>query len=255
MQDEKFKPIAVSPPSANPWLFRLRCLIDLQLGTIVQYLRPGMAALSGKVLDVGAGESPWREWLPATASYQGLDVGNAGEFGMHPDRKDITYYDGTVMPFADATFDGALCIEVLEHTENPELCVAEMARVLADHAPLLLSVPWSARRHHIPHDYHRFTRERLEALLRSHGFEHIDIAERGNDVAAIASKLVVLTVRLIPRRVTVHALWTTPLALLCAPLTVTFIGAAWVSMTLGLGSREDPLGYFVRARRIARTPS
>jgi SAM-dependent methyltransferase len=252
MQVEKFKPIAVAPPSARPWLFRLRCIVDLQLGTIVAHLRPLMSHLHGRVLDVGAGESPWKEWLPTSATYQGIDIGNASEFGMHPNRQDIVYYDGGVMPFDDATYDSALCIEVLEHTDDPDLCLAEIARVLRDNGSLLLSVPWSARRHHIPHDHHRFTRERLGILLERHGFEAISIDERGNDIGAIASKLIVLTLRLVPRRLAWDALWTTPLALLCAPLSAIFLVAAHVSDALGLGSKEDPLGYFAQARRAPR---
>jgi SAM-dependent methyltransferase len=252
MPSESFKPIAVRPPSDNPLLFRLRCLVDLQLGSIVKQLRPALAAMNGRVLDVGAGESPWREWLPADAAYHGIDIGHAADFGMHAGRQDITYYDGTVMPFDDAAFDGAICIEVLEHARDPELCLSEIARVLKDRAPVLLSVPWSARRHHVPHDYHRFTRERLDMLFRDSGFEDIEISERGTDLGAIASKLVVLCARLVPRKAGLDVLWKLPLALLCAPLTLGFLGAAHVSERFGWGAKEDPLGYFVKARRAAR---
>lgn len=165
MQHERFKPTSVNAPSSNRALFLVQCLIDLQLKTKVRYLRPAMAELNGKVLDVGAGESPWREWLSPSAPYYSIDVGYADEFGMHGERKDITYYDGRTVPFPDATFDAAICIEVLEHVEEPASLIAEIARCLKKDAPLLMTVPWSARRHHVPRDYHRFTRERLELLL------------------------------------------------------------------------------------------
>ena len=45
MSGEAFQPISVKPPSANPVAFALRCLVDLQLGTIVEHLRPAMAGL------------------------------------------------------------------------------------------------------------------------------------------------------------------------------------------------------------------
>jgi len=252
MPEEQFKPVAVKPPSANPLLFRARCLVDLQLGSIARQLRPELAALKGKVLDVGAGESPWRDWLAPEAVYQGIDVGNATDFGMHGGRSDITYYDGNVMPFGDETFDGALCIEVLEHTSDPELCLAEAARVLKDGAPILLSVPWSARRHHIPHDYHRFTRERLRNLFEASGFEDIGIRERGNDISAIASKLVVLVARLATRKAGIDLLWRLPALVLCVPMTLGFLLAAHLAENFGWGAPEDPLGYFVKARRAAR---
>lgn len=208
--------------------------------------------MKGNVLDVGAGESPWREWLPADVIYYGIDIGNASDFGMHAGRKDITYYDGDIMPFDDSAFDGAICIEVLEHARNPELCLSEIARVLKERSPVLLSVPWSARRHHVPHDYHRFTRERLEILFKASGFEDIDIKERGTDLGAIASKMVVLVVRLVPRKAALDVLWKLPLAAMCAPLTLGFLFAAHLAETFGWGAKEDPLGYFVKARRATR---
>jgi 2-polyprenyl-3-methyl-5-hydroxy-6-metoxy-1,4-benzoquinol methylase len=249
MQVEKFKPVSVKAPSSNKVLFRLRCMVDLQLKTIVHYLRPAMAGLSGKVLDVGAGESPWREWLPSTATYEGVDVGNAEEFGMQPARDGITYYDGRTIPFPDAIFDGAICIEVLEHAEDPGLLMAEIARCLRQGATLLLTVPWSARRHHIPHDYHRFTRERLQNLLEASGFEQIEIVERGTDISAIASKLVVVSLRLAPTRGLLRSFWTMPLFLSMLPVTAIFVALAHLVEPLGAGAKEDPLGYFVRATR------
>ena len=162
---ELFKPIPVENPAAQPGLFRLRCVIDLQLATIAKYLRPAISTMQGSVLDVGAGQSPWRGWLPQTVSYQGIDIKNADEFGMAKGLQDIVYYDGTVMPFADAAFDNVLCIEVLEHAPDPQLLVSEMSRVLRNGGKIFLTVPWSARRHHIPYDFHRFTRERLIALF------------------------------------------------------------------------------------------
>lgn len=208
-----------------------------------------MSTLHGDVLDVGAGESPWREWLPEGCRYRGIDIDNAGDYGMRDARSDIVYYDGRTMPFPDASFDGALCVEVLEHAQDPEALLGEIARVLKPGAVLLLTVPFSARRHHIPHDFHRFTRERLDILFASHGFTGPDIIERGNDIGVIASKLLVLTVRLLRPRKLWHAGWSVPMAILLAPLLAAMLLAAHVSDALGMGSLEDPLGYFVRAVR------
>jgi SAM-dependent methyltransferase len=248
MNDESFKPVPVKPPSGNPLLFWVRCQLDLQLGSIVHALRPAMARLEGDILDAGAGESPWREWLPRGCSYVGIDVGNAADYGMSR-QSDVIYYDGRTIPFEDARFDGALCIEVLEHVDEPQAFMTELARVLKPNATLLLTVPWSARRHHIPHDYHRFTRERLQVLLQRAGFDVLDIEERGNDISAIASKLVVLTIRLLRPRPAVSMAWSLPLAAIVAPLTLGMVAASHATVALGRGAREDPLGYFVRARR------
>lgn len=246
---EQFQPIAVTSPTQHPLLFKLRCLVDVQLGSIAKRLRPRLAGLHGSVLDVGAGESPWRDWLSADATYHGIDIGNADDFGMSRGRTDITYYDGRKIPFGDATFDNAICIEVLEHAADPELLLQEIARVLKNQGTLLLTVPWSARRHHIPHDYHRFTRERLSLLLEQHGFGDVQIVERGSDIGVIANKLTVLTLRLLRPAKPVEMVWTLPLAVMCGPVALGFLIAAHWADAVGRGATEDPLGYFVSAIR------
>lgn len=251
MNEESFKPISVKPPSDSPFLFWLRCQVDLQLGSIAKPLRPAMARLKGDILDVGAGESPWREWLPGDSRYCGIDVGNADDYGMRR-QPDVIYFDGKTIPFPDGHFDGAICIEVLEHVEEPEPFLAEIARVLKPRSTLLLTVPWSARRHHIPYDFHRFTRERLRILLERAGFQAPAIEERGNDISAIASKLVVLTTRLVRPTGIAAMAWCLPLAVIVAPLTVAMLAASHLSMALGRGAKEDPLGYFVSAVRADR---
>ncbi|WP_343669816.1 class I SAM-dependent methyltransferase [Paraburkholderia heleia] len=246
---EPFQPISVKPPSANPVSFAIRCGVDLQLATIAKYLRPAMAELPpGCILDIGAGESPWKEWLPPACRYQGLDVENAGEFGMSGNR-DIAFYDGKTIPFPNASFDGGICIEVLEHAEDPDLLVSEIARIFKPGATLLLSVPWSARRHHIPHDYHRFTRERLEQLFRAHGFEHVSIHERGNDICAIANKLTIVSIRL-GRSLTIgNFIWRLPMTIGFSALSAGMLLLAHLSLAFDRGAKEDPLGYFCKATK------
>ena len=242
---EAFRPIAVRPPTENRALFLGRCLVDLQLLTIYRFLRNRLPACRGRVLDVGAGEAPWRDLLQ-DAEHVGVDVEAAAEFGMRR-KADITYYDGNTLPFADASFDHVLCTEVLEHVPHPASLLSDLNRVLRAGGSLILTVPWSARLHHLPHDYMRFTRFGLDLLLQSAGFSDIVIEERGNDVAAIANKLLVLTIRLLRPRKPIHGLWSWPLALSVAPLMLAMLAAAHVSMLLRLGSADDPLGYGVVA--------
>lgn len=249
MAGEHFQPIAVRSPASHPWAFRLRCLVDLQLATIARCLRPAMQELAGDVLDVGAGQSPWREWLPPGVPYQGIDVGYAADFGMQPSTPDVVYYDGTTMPLESSTFDAVLCIEVLEHAPNPQALLLEMHRVMRLDALLLLTVPWSARRHHIPHDFYRFTREGLAHLLDKCGFVAIEVSERGNDIAAIANKLTVLSIRMLLPKKKLQVLLTWPLGLACGLLAGAFTLAAHICIACGWGAKEDPLGYFVRARK------
>lgn len=242
---EAFQPIAIRPAGENRALFAVRCLLDLQLLTIYRFLRSELRACEGRILDVGAGESPWRDLLK-NARYVGLDVEAASDFGMRR-QPDIVYYDGGKIPFPDGSFDHVLCVEVVEHVPDPGGFLAELARVLRSGGSLVLTVPWSARLHHLPHDYGRFTRYGLCALMSAAGFADVRIDERGNDVAVVANKLIVMTIRLLRPRRWVHALWSWPLATVVAPVATCFLIAAHVALTWRLGSREDPLGYGVVA--------
>jgi SAM-dependent methyltransferase len=249
MPGEQFQPIAVKPPSANPLAFRLRCVVDLQLRSIAKFLRPAASRLQGHVLDVGAGESPWKDWLPGNCSYHAIDVPNSDEFGMTSGRNDgLIYFDGRNIPFPASTFDGVLCIEVLEHAKDPEPLLADIARVMKPEGLLLLTVPWSARCHHRPHDYHRFTKEQLGILLSRTGFVAIEILERGSDVGAIANKLTVLALRMLKPSFKPDKLITMPLGVGVAAVAAIALLSAHVCDWLGKGSKDDPLGYFVMAR-------
>jgi SAM-dependent methyltransferase len=205
------------------------------------------------LLDVGAGQSPWRDWLHRDVHYVGLDIHSASCFGMTP-RPDLVYFDGRSFPLADRSFDTILCIEVLEHVANPAGLLAEIHRVARPGAQLLLTVPWSARRHHIPNDFYRYSREALAGLLAEAGFADISIGERGNDVGVIANKLLVLSIRLLrpSRWHTAVASWV--LGVACLPITAAFVLAYHLSIGLGYrGGREDPLGYAIYARRPSST--
>jgi ubiquinone/menaquinone biosynthesis C-methylase UbiE len=113
---------------------------------------------------------------------------------MHSLREDITYYDGGEFPFPDKNFSAAICIETLEHVSNPRQMLSEIFRVLDDRGTLLLSVPWSARRHHIPFDFFRYTPEGLNHLLDEAGFVGIQISPRGSEAHVIANKLLIFAI-------------------------------------------------------------
>lgn len=241
---EDFQPIRVSSPVKNPWIFRLRCVVDFQLLTISKYIKPEIKKIKGTCLDVGAGDCPWRGWLSSSVIYTGIDVENSSDFGMRK-ASDVIYYDGKNIPYNDSVFDNVICIEVLEHTCDPQLLLSEINRVLRKNGTVLLTVPWSARIHHIPYDYHRFTKECLHIIFTKCGFSDIEISERGSDISVIANKLIVLNLRLIKSGFGLFA----PIGFLCLPITFIFILFGHLSEYFGVGAKEDPLGYFVKATK------
>ncbi|EZP70035.1 hypothetical protein BV96_03714 [Sphingomonas paucimobilis] len=241
---EQFQPIPLRFGSSRPsrLAFRLRCLVDLQLGTIWTFLGPQLSGLRGSLLDVGCGEMPYRSFLPQELKYVGIDVPQASAFKMQG-HEEVISFDGHCIPFPDATFDTVLCTEVMEHSPEPSALIAEIERVLKPGGRLIATVPFSARVHYAPYDFYRFSRYALHDMFKA--FYQVDIEERGNDIAVIANKLIVVALRLIQPfsfRL-VSCIFLLPLL----PLAMTFLLLAHLTMAFGVGSKDDCLGYGVVA--------
>jgi SAM-dependent methyltransferase len=243
---EEFKPIAIrrEEGALGRLRFAIRMIVDLQLLTCVRFLTPHLAAMKGAVLDVGCGEMPFRGLLPSGITYTAVDVPAADDFGMtrHPE---IVDFDGIHIPFPDASFDHVICTEVLEHAADPVALVADMQRVLAPGGTLVATVPFSARVHHAPHDYHRFTRYRLTQMFSAIGA--VEIHERGDDFSVIANKLIVVCMRLVQPGAAL--VWRLPLLLLALPPALLALAIAHLSLWFGWGSKADPLGYGIFVRK------
>jgi 2-polyprenyl-3-methyl-5-hydroxy-6-metoxy-1,4-benzoquinol methylase len=103
-------------------------------------------AAPGSVLDVGCGEGvltyEWAERL-GDARVVGIDLDDPKLRAEWEQRTranlELRAEEATSLSFADDEFDMACAIEVLEHVPEPEVTVAEMARVASRH--LLVSVP------------------------------------------------------------------------------------------------------------------
>ncbi len=120
------------------------------------------------VLDAGAGEAQYRN-IFSHCRYIAVDlaVGDPGwDYSKLSAITDLCY-----LPFADSTFDIALCLVVLEHLPEPALAVKEIARVLKPGGRLFVIAPLLWEEHQTPHDYFRFTRYGLSHLLRQAGLK------------------------------------------------------------------------------------
>lgn len=221
-----------------------RRIIDLQLCTIWRFIAPSITRATGDMLDVGCGEMPFRYAVPREVRYTGIDVPEAISFGMRG-RDEIVPFDGHRIPFDDDSFDLVLCTEVLEHSPEPQQLIDEMLRVLRPGGELVATIPFSARVHYAPYDFNRFTRYRLALMFQ--GFGDVEIVARGSDLSVIANKLIVLGWRL--ARPSWGLLLRLP-ALVCVGLmAAAFLPVAHLSIATGTGSKDDPLGYGIRARK------
>lgn len=84
------------------------------------------------VLDLGCGDGRSIDlFRPHGARWTGVDIEGSFEVAERT-RSDATFvtFDGVALPFADASFDVVWCKQVLEHVEQPEPLIGEVARVL-----------------------------------------------------------------------------------------------------------------------------
>lgn len=128
--------------------------------------------LTGTVLDVGCGMKPYRSLFRRADLYVGLDWPNTA-FAWRP-ALDV-YGDAMRLPFKDASVDGVLSSEVLEHVPDPALFMREVERVLRPDGKLLLTTPQTWGLHEEPRDFYRFTRYGLHHLASSAGLNVIEV--------------------------------------------------------------------------------
>ena len=142
-----------------------------------------------RVLDVGCGLGFYGRHLRADGydwfgvEMKAEDCSALAQQGL-PHRQ----IDGERLPFADGEFDTAICVEVLEHTENPWHFMAEVRRAIRRR--LLVSVPnlelvpyWHSHLavpwHLLERDHRNFfSRASLRELLRPH-FREIEVMGYG----------------------------------------------------------------------------
>jgi len=234
--------------------FWLRYYLDLQFRSIVAALKESIEGLIGEsgakksfserplsVLDWGSGNAPYRKIFPGYWDWKSLDPHLPADF-----KSDKEMPNG-------AMFDLILCIEVLEHIQNPgQEVLAPLHRCLKQEGELWLSVPYSVRLHPCPEDWNRWTPRSLRALLDQHNFEILEFSFRGPFPLCLFAKFNWLIYFLATKQI-----WSWPLLVILLPWAVlqTLAASALLPMlssdqNLSADEAEegDPLGFFVRAR-------
>ncbi len=163
--------------TANPVVQRMIGGFFGALTEVLQPLRPA------STLDAGCGEGETIDRIGhllgdriAAIDIEPYCVARTAE--RHPNAA-VVQGSVTALPFADSSFDLVLCLEVLEHLENPAAAVRELVRVSSrDVVVSVPSEPWFrlgslARGKYLrtlgnhPEHINRFNRRGLEALLGS----------------------------------------------------------------------------------------
>jgi SAM-dependent methyltransferase len=255
-QGETWRPPLFAP--ANSALSRtvasLRRFLDLQAGSIWRDLAELLPRCHGLVLDVGCGAQPYRSLVHPEATYRGIDYAYAERhFGYS--MPDTVYYEGDEWPVASGSVDVVLCTETLEHVSEPRTFLGEAFRCLKPGGRLILTVPFAARWHFIPHDYWRFTPSGLQKQLSAAGFTKIAVFARGNALTVGCYKVMALILPLlIPQEKGFLArLLMRSCGLVLSPILLILAIVANASMRADGG--DDCLGYTVLAERADFAPN
>jgi SAM-dependent methyltransferase len=227
----------------------LRRFTDLQFGSIWRDLSCLLRQVHGTLADVGAGAQPFRDLIPAGVRYVAVDIAESErQFGYRT--VDTRYFEGHVLPLADGEADTVLCTETLEHVLEPIPFLRELERVLAKPGQLILTVPFAARWHFVPHDYWRYTPSGLSHLLGTAGFSDVRVYARGGALAVASYKVLGYVLLLLVGSGRKGGAALPSLLLGICLLPVAALAALLGNLGLKFpGTAEDTLGYTVLARK------
>lgn len=127
-----------------------------------------------RLLDVGTGTGALLQHLERFGEVLAVDVDTeAVRFSHLRGATNVRLYDGTTLPFEDASFDVVTAFDVIEHVPDDAVVLAEMFRVLRPGGTLMIMVPafpflWG-RQDEISHHYRRYRRADLGERLRLAG--------------------------------------------------------------------------------------
>jgi len=137
------------------------------------------SSFEGKILDVGAGDQPYRKLFTNISDYISTNTKDhyKSQFEEMNKFTDIWIEDASELPFKDNEMDGVLCFQVLSVVKKPELFFKETERVLKPGGKFLLTTDflypsWSDndRGRYSQHQLQRFAEEAGLKVVKSESF-------------------------------------------------------------------------------------
>jgi SAM-dependent methyltransferase len=138
--------------------------------------------INGDVLDFGCGTKPYLNLFKHVKTYTGCEIDSS----IHKDESTVDdVYNGTKLPYKDSSFDAVLSFEVFEHVFNLPEILLELNRVMKPNGYLLVTIPFSYGEHEVPYDFARYTSYGITHLLKSSGFDVIELNRTSTYILAI----------------------------------------------------------------------
>lgn len=201
-----------------------------------------------KLLDVGAGSSPYRN-LFTQCQYFTQDFSQLKPEqlrGYKGYNKIDIVSDINNIPVNEKEFDVVLCTEVLEHVPEPIKAVQEMSRILKSGGIILLTAPLGSGLHQEPyHFYGGFTPYWYNKFLAENGFESISISPNMGFYSFLGQEFFRFFSRILPHKRFYNFLLL-PILIFSLPLVIILPLIA-ILLDKFDNKKDFTIGYHVRA--------
>lgn len=140
----------------------------------------------GKILDIGAGEMPYKSYCKNLqyksqdfGKYTGNNVKTGIKSGKYDTKSVDIISDIADIPVKDKSFDYVLCTEVFEHIPDPLKALKEISRI--NKKGLILTAPFASFTHFYPYFFYTgFSEQFYRTHLPKFGYKIEEIYTYGN---------------------------------------------------------------------------
>jgi len=157
-----------------------------------------------RVLDAGCGSGRTLQELVRFGEVQGIELNpEAAELARGRGNGEVRVGRLEALPWEESTFDLITCLDVIEHTPDDRLTLAELLRVTRPGGHMLVTVPayqglWS-RHDEANHHYRRYSRRTLREAAAAAGWAVQRMTSFNSLLLAPAAAVRILQRRVAPR--------------------------------------------------------